>query len=210
MQRTLAGERVRVRQGARAFLAADPAHAGRLVRALLDDQDPTVAQAAASALARLSGTPGAPAPGYTTVEKILFLKSAPVFERVSGEDLAALARVAELQSYAPCQPLFREGEMGDALYVIVKGKVAIESGGEHLADLGPGEAFGEMAVLDEVPRSATANAADETEVLRIGSEEFYEILHEQVEIAEGVIRMLTRRLREADAAIQKLHGSAAR
>ncbi len=147
---------------------------------------------------------------YATVEKILFLKSAPVFERVSGEDLAALARIAELETYAPGQPVFHEGEMGDALYVIVKGKVAIASGGEHLADLGPGEAFGEMAVLDEVPRSATATAGEETEVLRIGSEEFYEILHEQVEIAEGVIRMLTRRLRDADAAIQKLHGSAAR
>ena len=66
-----------------------------------------------------------------------------------------------------------------------------------------------MAVLDEVPRSATATAAQEAEVLRIGSEEFYEILHEQVEIAEGVIRMLTRRLREADAVIQRLKPSAA-
>jgi CRP-like cAMP-binding protein len=60
-------------------------------------------------------------------------------------------------------------------------------------------------VLDEMPRSATATALEETEILRIGSEEFYEILHEQVEIAEGVIRMLTRRLREADAAIERLH-----
>jgi len=64
-----------------------------------------------------------------------------------------------------------------------------------------------MAVLDEVPRSGTAVVEEEAEVLRIGSEEFYEILHEQVEIAEGVIRMLTRRLREADAVIQKLHPS---
>ncbi len=147
---------------------------------------------------------------YATVEKILFLKSAPVFERVSGEDLAALARVAEVETYAPGQVVFHEGDMGDALYVIVRGKVDIASGGERLAALGLGEAFGEMAVLDEVPRSATATAAEETEVLRIGSEEFYEILHEQVEIAEGVIRMLTRRIREADAAIQKLHASTAR
>jgi CRP-like cAMP-binding protein len=147
---------------------------------------------------------------YATVEKILFLKSAPVFERVNGEDIAALARVAEVETYAPAQVVFREGEMGDALFVIVRGRIEIASGGERLAELGPGEAFGEMAVLDEVPRSATATAAEETEVLRIGSEEFYEILHEQVEIAEGVIRMLTRRLREADAAIQKLHASAGR
>jgi CRP-like cAMP-binding protein len=61
-----------------------------------------------------------------------------------------------------------------------------------------------------VPRTATAIAQEEVEVLRIGSEEFYEILHEQVEIAEGVIRMLARRLRSADDAIQRLRRSAVR
>jgi CRP-like cAMP-binding protein len=52
-----------------------------------------------------------------------------------------------------------------------------------------------MAVLDAGPRSATVVADEETEALRIGSEEFYEVLHEQVELAEGVIRVLTQRLR---------------
>jgi HEAT repeat protein len=210
-ERALAHTDALVREGAiRAVAAADPAGAGPLLRPLLNDPDPTVARHAAVALARLEGRAAPEVQMYATVEKILFLKSAPVFAHVSGEDLAALARVAEVETYAPGQPIFREGEIGDALYVIVRGKVGIASGGEHLADLGPGEAFGEMAVLDEVPRSATASSEEETEVLRIGSEEFYEILHEQVEIAEGVIRMLTRRLREADAAIQKLHASAAR
>jgi len=200
-----------VREGAlHAVAAADPAGAAALIRPLLADPDPTVARHADRSLARLEGRPIPEDPLYATVEKILFLKSAPVFERVTGEDLAALARVAEVETYPNGQVIFREGEMGDALYVIVKGKVAIASGGERLAELGPSEAFGEMAVLDEVPRSATATAQDETEVLRIGSEEFYEILHEQVEIAEGVIRMLTGRLREADATIQKLHASGAR
>ncbi|MGA2382908.1 MAG: Npt1/Npt2 family nucleotide transporter [Gemmatimonadales bacterium] len=200
-----------VREGAlHAVAAADPAGAAALIRPLLADPDPTVARHADRSLARLEGRPIPEDPLYATVEKILFLKSAPVFERVSGEDLAALARVAEIETYSPSQAVFGEGEMGDALYVMVRGKVAIESGGERLAELGPGDAFGEMAVLDEVPRSATATATEETEVLRIGSEEFYEILHEQVEIAEGVIRMLTGRLREADATIQKLHASAAR
>ena len=200
-----------VREGAlHAVAAADPTGAAALIRPLLTDPDPTVARHAYRSLARLEGRPIPEDPLYATVEKILFLKSAPVFERVSGEDLAALARVAEVETYPNGQEIFHEGAMGDALFVIVKGKVAIASGGERLAALGPGEAFGEMAVLDEVPRSATATAEDETELLRIGSEEFYEILHEQVEIAEGVIRMLTRRLREADAAIQKLHTSAAR
>ncbi len=199
-----------VREGAiAAVAAADPAGAAALIRPLLADPDPTVANHAARALARLEGTPGPEKPMYATVEKILFLKSAAVFAHVSGEDLAALARVAVEETYGPGQAVFREGEMGDALFVIVRGKVRIESGGERLAALGPGEAFGEMAVLDEVPRSATAVAEEETEALWIGSEEFYEILHEQVEIAEGVIRMLTRRLREADGVIQRLRHAAA-
>ena len=197
------------REGAlHAVTAADPVGAPALIRPLLADPDPTVARHAARALARLEGRPIPEDPLYATVEKILFLKSAPVFERVSGEDLAALARVAEVETYSAGQAVFREGDIGDALYVLVRGKVSIASGGEQLAELGRGEAFGEMAVLDEAPRSATAVAVEETEVLRIGSEEFYEILHEQVEIAEGVIRMLTRRLREADAVIQHLQASA--
>jgi ATP/ADP translocase/HEAT repeat protein len=198
-----------VREGALAAVAAaDPAGAPALIRPLLDDPDPTVARQAARLLARLEGRPAPEELMYATVEKILFLKSAPVFAHVSGEDLAALARVAEVETYAPGEAVFHEGEMGDALFVIVRGRVRIESGGHALATLDGGEAFGEMAVLDEVPRSGSAVALTDLEVLRIGSEEFYEILHEQVEIAEGVIRMLTRRLREADAAIQRLRPSA--
>jgi ATP/ADP translocase/HEAT repeat protein len=197
------------REGAlHAVAAADPAGAPPLIRPLLADPDPTVARHAARALARLEGRAIPEDPLYATVEKILFLKSAPVFQRVSGEDLAALARVAEVETFAAGQTVFHEGDLGDALYVLVRGTIGIESGGERLATLGPGDAFGEMAVLDEVPRSGTAVVETEAEVLRIGSEEFYEILHEQVEIAEGVIRMLTRRLREADAVIQHLHPSA--
>jgi CRP/FNR family cyclic AMP-dependent transcriptional regulator len=199
-----------VREGAlHAVAAADPAGAATLLRPLLADPDPAVAQHAAITLARLAGRAGLEEPMYSTVEKILFLKSAPVFEHVSGEDLAALARVAEVETFAGAQEIFREGDIGDALYVIVRGRVRLVSGGEPLASLGPGEAIGEMAVLDEVPRTTTAVALEEVEALRIGSEEFYEILHEQVEIAEGVIRMLTRRLRAADATIQRLRRSAA-
>lgn len=136
---------------------------------------------------------------YSTAEKILFLKGASVFARVRGEDLAPMARMAEAEYFGPNHVVFREGEMGDSLYVIVSGRVTIESGGRTLAALGPGEAFGEMAVLDAEPRSATAQTQAETEVLRIGSEEFYGVLREQGEIAEGVIRMLTHRLRESTA-----------
>jgi ATP/ADP translocase/HEAT repeat protein len=188
---------------------AERTAAAEALRDLTTDGDAIVAAHARGALARLDGA--APeTPMYSTVEKILFLKSAPVFARLSGEDLAPLARIAEVATYAAGQKVFAEGELGDALFVIIRGAVRILRGGETLAELGPGEPFGEMAVLDEVPRSATAVALGEAELLRIGSEEFYEILHEQVEIAEGVIRMLTHRLREADARLQEAREAGAR
>jgi len=138
---------------------------------------------------------------YSTVEKILLLKSAPVFERVIGEDLAPLARVAEVELYSPGTVIMKEGDSGDALYIVVRGRVEVSRRGQRLTELGPGDSLGEMSVLDRASRSATATALEETELLRIGSDEFYEILHEQVEIAEGVIRVLCTRLRQLDERI---------
>ena len=199
-----------VREGAiRALAAGDPARAPTLIAPLASDSDSTVARHARRALAQLAGEPLPEEPMYSTVEKVLFLKSAPVFERVSGEDLAPLARVAEVEIYSKGEPITREGETGDALYIVIRGQVVISVEGRMLATLGPGEAVGEMAVLDSSPRSATATADEETEVLRIGSEEFYEVLHEQVEIAEGIIRLLSSRLRDADSEIGRLREAAA-
>ncbi len=133
---------------------------------------------------------------YSTLEKILFLKGAPIFDHVNGEDLAPLARIATVQVYAPGELIVSEGEQGHALFILVRGTAAVEHAGRPIASLGPGDVVGEMAVLDSEPRSATVRATSEAEALRIGSEEFYEILHEQIDIAEGVIRVLSRRVRQ--------------
>ena len=141
---------------------------------------------------------------YSTLEKVLLLKRASIFDKVNSEDLAALARVATVAVYAPQEVIVREGDAGDALFIIVRGRVAVVHDKQQVAALGPGEPFGEMAVLDREPRSASAVALEETEVLWIGSDEFYEVLHEQVEIAEGVIRMLSGRLRGATAELGRM------
>jgi ATP/ADP translocase/HEAT repeat protein len=188
-----------LREGAiHAIVATDFPHLRDLITPLTSDPDPTVAHHAREALA---ADPDARPEDTmnTTLEKILFLRSSPLFGQVASEDLAPLARVATIEDFSPGQRLVTEDELGDRLYVLISGKVAVTRRGERLATLGPGEALGEMAILDAAPRSATVTAEEETSALCIGSEEFYEILHEQVEIAEGVIRLLTRRLREANA-----------
>ncbi|HHH31057.1 MAG TPA: cyclic nucleotide-binding domain-containing protein, partial [Polyangiaceae bacterium] len=137
---------------------------------------------------------------YTTLEKVLLLKSATVFEKVDAEDLAPMAQAAEELSFDAGDTIIEEGEVGDVLYLVNRGRVTVLRGGARLATLGPGETFGEMAVLDAEPRSATVRAEVETSCLAIASEDFYDVLREQVEIAEGVIRMLTHRLRVVDRA----------
>ncbi|MCK9461999.1 MAG: HEAT repeat domain-containing protein [Proteobacteria bacterium] len=142
---------------------------------------------------------------HSTIEKILLLRSVPLFEKLSGEDLASLARLAMGEVHERGDVVFNEGDAGDALYVIIRGAVEIRRGADDvIAVLKAPDVFGEMAVLDESPRSATATAVEDAELLCIGSEEFHEALRDRFEVADGVIRLLTQRLRVADQKIADL------
>ena len=140
---------------------------------------------------------------YSTLEKTIFLKSVSLFARIPGSELSQLARIAEETRLPAGATLFREGDHGDALYLIATGKVRIEKGGRELATLEKGACLGEMAVLDQAPRSAGAIAIEESTLFRIGQVDLYELLLENPEIMRGIIGLLSRRLREAD---EKLAG----
>jgi CRP-like cAMP-binding protein len=133
----------------------------------------------------------------TTVEKVLFLKSIDLFRGLPGEELATIAEIAEEQPFAAGDPVFAEGEPGDALYLIVEGAVKVHRGGEQLAQLGARDVFGEMAVLDSQPRSASVTVLKDAVLLKIGRDDFRDILQERPEIGMGIIQVLSRRLRPA-------------
>ena len=135
---------------------------------------------------------------YSTLEKTIFLKSVSLFAGIPGAQLSQLARIAEETLLPAGASLFREGDHGDALYLIASGKVRIERSGQELAVLERGACLGEMAVLDQAPRSAGAVALEESTLFRIGQEDFYELLGENPEMLRGIIRLLSRRLREAN------------
>jgi len=135
---------------------------------------------------------------YGTVEKILFLRGTELFAGLCSEDLAPLARAAETVTYGPGEVIFVEGSESEELYVLVAGKVRIEVAGETLTTLVPPEAMGELALLDRGPRSATARAVDQAVLLCVGAEAFFEILHEQSQIADALLRQLSARLRAAN------------
>jgi CRP-like cAMP-binding protein len=140
---------------------------------------------------------------YTTLEKTILLKSSDLFGGMPAENLATLASIATEVRSAAGTILFRDGDAGDSLYVVTSGRVRIVKGGSEIAVLEKGACFGEMAVLDQALRSADAVIADEAVLLRIGSEEFYDVLAENPALTQGVVRLLTRRLREANARIAK-------
>jgi CRP-like cAMP-binding protein len=133
----------------------------------------------------------------STVEKVLFLKSIDLFSQIPGEDLAAVAQISSEEAREPGDEIFSEGESGDALYLVIDGRVRVHKAERLIAELGERECFGEMALLDAAPRSASVTAISQATLLKIAREDFQEIMSEKPEIAQGVIKVLTRRLRDA-------------
>jgi CRP-like cAMP-binding protein len=134
----------------------------------------------------------------STVEKVLFLKSIDLFRALPSEELAQIAEIAEEQPMASGDSVFAEGEPGDALYLIVEGRVKVHKGDKELVRLGIRDVFGEMAVLDSEPRSASVSTVEDAVLLKIGRDDFRDILTERPEISMGVMKVLTRRLRETN------------
>jgi CRP-like cAMP-binding protein len=133
------------------------------------------------------------------VERVLFLRGVPLFRGLSGEELVRVAAIAE-EVVTPADGwLVREGELGDALYLVVRGRVSIEKGTRAVAELGPRECVGELALLDAEPRSASARALGEVLALRLERAPFLELIDERPELARGILRILAQRLRETTA-----------
>ncbi len=97
------------------------------------------------------------------------------------------------------QVVFEQGQPGDAFYMVVRGNIRIMRGSTELAQLGPREGFGEMAILDQETRSATATEA--TTLLRIDRDSFDRLIEQNPSVARGIYRMLTQRLRNTLAQV---------
>ena len=103
-------------------------------------------------------------------------------------------------SYAEGGVIFIKGDEGDHAYVVAGGNIEIREGGRVIETMGPGELFGEMAVIDSEPRSASAVAVGPTELLVVDRAEFERRLSEEPDFAIKVMRLMARRLRATMAA----------
>lgn len=144
---------------------------------------------------------------YEQVHISTALQRVPLFTILSAQQIAELSRVVRRFTYAKDAAIFYQGEPGDTFYVILSGQVKVSvtslDGQEAiLVMLDAGESFGEFALLDDQPRSATIEATQRTEVLALRKGDFHRLLRQMPDIAIGLLRVLTKRLRDTDQLVQ--------
>ena len=124
------------------------------------------------------------------------LAGCPLFAGIDQEGLTALAAVATPVDFPAGHVIARQGEIGTGFFVIVDGQVRVVRDGGVVARLGPGEFFGELSVLDRMPRNATVATEVPTTCLALASWDFDRVLLDQPALTLAILRGVARRLRE--------------
>lgn len=142
-------------------------------------------------------------------EEVNLLRQVPLFSKIDPARLKLLAFTSDRLTFAKGDVLFKQGEAGDAAYLLLKGSadVSIETpNGEFvLATIGENEIVGEIAILCDVPRTATVSAASEVVALRIAKERFFTLIDEFPEMAVEMLRELARRLEVTTVRLREAH-----
>ncbi|HWK43732.1 MAG TPA: Crp/Fnr family transcriptional regulator [Stellaceae bacterium] len=143
-------------------------------------------------------------------EEVELLRQIPLFAQIEPARLKLLAFTSERLSYEPGQVLCRQGDMGDAAYIVIEGTADVlvnsANGPITVATLGPNDFVGEIAILCDVPRTATVQAVSRLVVLRIAKELFFRLLSEFPSMAVTMLREIAHRL---EVTTTQLRGSVA-
>lgn len=138
----------------------------------------------------------------TSEEKRARLETVPLFRDCSSEVLDRLSQSTSEFEFAADAPIVQQGQVGNGLYIVVSGGVRIVAGTEELARFGPGDFFGELSVIDQQPRSASAYADGDTVCLALASWDLMDLLERDPHLAINLLRELAGRLRRADAQLR--------
>lgn len=146
------------------------------------------------------------------IDKIQFLRQVTLFRSLSDKALLDLSAITIEQVVPAKTMVFKEGDKGDALFIIKNGKVNIlkrnSSGMDSvLVSLGKGNVIGDMAIIDEQPRSASIETIQETSFLIITKDDFRDLLAEVPEISFQILKLTTERLRATNVHLKELEAS---
>jgi CRP/FNR family cyclic AMP-dependent transcriptional regulator len=128
------------------------------------------------------------------------LKQVPLFAQLSRKELHLLVREADRMAYPSGFVVIQEGQSGNEFWLVVSGSLTVRRGGQVVAELGPGDWFGELAVIDPAPRDATVLTTSEVDLLVLGRQRFWAVLEGSTTMMRKVIIGLAHRLRQMDEA----------
>jgi CRP-like cAMP-binding protein len=135
-------------------------------------------------------------------EKRSWLEHVPLFRGCEARTLDRLADATDALEFAAGHAIVQQGQVGNGLYIVVSGAVRVVSGDADLARLGPGDFFGELSVIDQQPRTATAMAEGPTTCLALASWDLIALLEQDSDLVMNLLRELAGRLRRADAQLR--------
>ena len=134
----------------------------------------------------------------TVDERVDFLKNSLLFSETSPDALVEIALKLEDVEVKAGEIIFQSGDLGSCLYFIKSGQVRVHDDDRDIANLGAYDIIGEMALLDSKPQTATVTTVEKTDLLRLDKVSFDKLIHERIEVAQGIIRVLSHQLRLRD------------
>jgi CRP/FNR family transcriptional regulator, cyclic AMP receptor protein len=135
----------------------------------------------------------------TMDQKLELLKQIPLFAQLNDHDLQALGQNCEEIDVPAGKVLASQGHYGSEFFVIVDGTVSVERDGQHLRDLGPGESFGELALIANIARTATATCVTPCRLFVLPAREFNVLRRDHPEIEARILHTMAERLARLEA-----------
>ena len=139
---------------------------------------------------------------FTILEKTILLKTVDLFQDIPGELLSQVSQISKAKNYDNGEIIFKDGDIGDSMFIVLEGKISITKGDKEIALLDKGASLGEMALLDNENRSANAIAKDDSILLKINQDVFYELMESNADIMKQIIKLLTGRIRTANTKLE--------
>jgi CRP/FNR family transcriptional regulator, cyclic AMP receptor protein len=130
----------------------------------------------------------------TVIEKVIFLQNVDVFADIPAEQLSYLAAIASEVSFDQGTAIYRVNETSDSMFVVLEGRVRLYRENIEIGLVEAKGALGAWALLDDEPRVANAEIVEDAKLLRIDKDDFIDLLSDHVEITQGLLRTLTKRL----------------
>ena len=142
-----------------------------------------------------------------TIEKVMALKTTAIFKETPEDLLVDIAAILQELTFSGGSEIVKKSEIGTCMYIIYSGSVLVHDGEVKLAELKEGNFFGELALLDAEPRSASVTALEDSLLLRIDQEAFYEIMADRSEVIREIMKVLCARLRNQNIEVARLRES---